>query len=298
MNRLAEKLMGKGRYPFPLDKMENYMKYYESSAMNILIAKTNISFSEYPDTHVHDSYEFLMPFTPMPHIGCGGKCIYVPKDMILPINTGQEHGPMEDMPNSFFAAMHIDPGFLRGVALEAYGSRDIVFRNEPAPISRELKTLISKFAEEAAGPRTGKNLVLECISTQIAVQLIRDFEAYGKEDCFAGKPYKNEHLRDVVAFLSGNYTNGDYSTQSAAKKANLSKYHFIRAFRNETGKTPYHFILDMRIRKAMELLKENSHTITEICFLCGFINHSHFTATFRKKVGMSPRMFRKVNSLC
>lgn len=289
-------LLGTGPYPFPLDKLEDYTKFYESKSINIVITKTNISFVRGSEVHSHDSYEFLMPFKPMPYIGCDGRVIFVPNQKIFPINPFQEHGPQGEMNNSLFAAVHIASEFMRQVAQDIYGENDVVFKNEPVPISDELKTLIGKFTEEAVKSKLGNKLVMECLSTQIAVQLIRDMKA-ADEDCPASSVNAKTSLNEVVDSYTGNYLSRDYSTQSAAKKANLSKYHFIRAFRNETGKTPYSYLLDEKINKAKKLLRESNHTITEIYFLCGFVNHSHFTTTFKKKAGMSPSMYRKVHTL-
>ncbi len=297
MERLVNELFGTGPYPFPLDKIEDYTRYYESASINILITKTNISFTAGPQLHSHDSYEFLIPFKPMPYIGCDGKCLSVPKDMVFPFNPLQEHGPQGEMMNSFFAAIHIESEFMKKVAHNIYGETEVVFMNKPVPISSELKILITNFAEEAEAvkPNIGNKLVMECLSTQIAVQLIRDLVSFDNENNHSSILNTKTSLNKVVNSFYDSPSNRIYSTQSAAKDANLSKYHFIRAFKNETGKTPYSFLLDMKISKAKDLLKESNHTITEIYFLCGFINHSHFTNTFKKKVGMSPSIFRKVN---
>lgn len=288
------KLLGNGPYPFPLDKIEDYTRLYESASLNIVIMKTNISFTAGPEAHSHDSYEFLIPFKPMPYIGCEGKSLFIPNDMVFPINPLQEHGPRGDMLNCLFAAIHIDSAFMRQVAQNTCGEAAVVFNNEPVSVSGALKTLISKFIEEAVKPKHGNKLVMECLSTQIAVQLIMDLKS---TDAPANTNNTKANLNAVVNSYSGSYLSREYSTQAAAKKANLSKYYFIRAFRNETGKTPYSALLDTKINEAKKLLTDSKHTITEIYFLCGFINHSHFTTTFKKKVGISPSMYRKVNSL-
>lgn len=89
-----------------------------------------------------------------------------------------------------------------------------------------------------------------------------------------------------------NYT-GNYSLQEVSRVANLSPYHFIRVFRAETGKTPYDFLLDVKIEKSKEMLKSVSKTVTDACFGCGFNNISHFTVAFKKRVGVTPSDYRK-----
>lgn len=296
MNQLLVKLLGIGPYPFPLDQIEDYARYYESEHINLVITKVNISFTAGPQVHSHDSYEFFIPFQSIPNVCCGEKHLFVPKDMILPINPFQEHGPGDKYLKGFFVAVHVESEFMRRVAQSIYGEARMVFTNQPVPLKNELKILIRKFAEEAAKQKTGNKLILECLSTQIAVQFIRDLLAVGESES-VGKRTSKRSLDSVVNSFNENDSGRHYSTQSAAREANLSKYHFIRAFRSETGKTPYNYLLDRKINKAKKLLIETDRTITEICFLCGFINHSHFTSTFKKKTSMSPSLFRKSSSL-
>ncbi|MFZ5642647.1 MAG: helix-turn-helix domain-containing protein [Bacillota bacterium] len=75
--------------------------------------------------------------------------------------------------------------------------------------------------------------------------------------------------------------------------ANLSSYYFIRVFKAQMGKTPYEYLLDIKMEKAREMLKQRNHTITEICYECGFNSISHFTTAFKRKVGVTPTYYRK-----
>ncbi len=74
----------------------------------------------------------------------------------------------------------------------------------------------------------------------------------------------------------------------------MSPYHFIRIFKNETGKTPYEYLVDIKIEKACSLLRRSNLSVTEICFLCGFNSSSHFSTVFKQKIGVSPSMYRQL----
>ena len=96
----------------------------------------------------------------------------------------------------------------------------------------------------------------------------------------------------VATFIAENY-DGEFSMEELAGLVHLSPYHFIRVFKSYTGKTPYQFFLDERIKKAKELLRYNKYSITEVCFLCNFKNTIHFASVFKRKVGMLPSAYRK-----
>ncbi|MGE7775955.1 chromate resistance protein ChrB domain-containing protein [Chitinophaga sp. NPDC101104] len=53
------------------------------------------------------------------------------------------------------------------------------------------------------------------------------------------------------------------------------------------------YIQQQRIGKAIQLMKNPDHTLTEIAYLTGFSDQSHFTRIFRKLKGESPNNFRK-----
>jgi AraC-like DNA-binding protein len=77
-----------------------------------------------------------------------------------------------------------------------------------------------------------------------------------------------------------------------AEHCNLSRSHFSRAFKIVTGCSPQEWMLKMKINKAKELLL-TSMAITEIVYECGFSDHSHFTRTFGRMVGMPPKVWRQ-----
>ena len=53
------------------------------------------------------------------------------------------------------------------------------------------------------------------------------------------------------------------------------------------------YIRKLRIEKALELLKQSRHSLSEIAYLTGFSDQSHFTRIFKKHTGRSPAEYRK-----
>ncbi|NTX60490.1 helix-turn-helix transcriptional regulator [Myxococcus sp. CA051A] len=82
--------------------------------------------------------------------------------------------------------------------------------------------------------------------------------------------------------------------EELARVAGLSPYHFLRVFKRETGVTPHRFLLQTRVRRALELLRDTERPVTDIAFDVGFGDLSNFINTFRREVGNSPVRFRKV----
>lgn len=75
-----------------------------------------------------------------------------------------------------------------------------------------------------------------------------------------------------------------------------SPFHLLRIFTKFTGITLYQFILVRRIEKAKELLKARQ-SIHDVTFQMGFSDQSHFTRSFKKMVGLTPRQYQLVNKV-
>ncbi len=74
----------------------------------------------------------------------------------------------------------------------------------------------------------------------------------------------------------------------------LSQSYLIRAFRRDTGSTPHEYLLNYRLRKAMEMLRESDEPIETISERCGFNSTSHFARAFKKTTDLTPSEFRKM----
>jgi len=165
------------------------------------------------------------------------------------------------------------------------------FKNTPQVFDSHLKSLIQLFMEEDTVKQKGHEFILDSLSTQIAVHFLRTLESN------MGLPTKvplPEHrsIKRVLNYLRENY-NSDFTLEDVAREAGLSKYYLARFFREQTGKTLWKYLRDYRIQKAKELLHGGKHTVTEVCFLCGFQNHSYFTRCFQQEVGCTPTQYKK-----
>jgi AraC-like DNA-binding protein len=66
--------------------------------------------------------------------------------------------------------------------------------------------------------------------------------------------------------------------------------------KNYTGFSPLNYLINIRISEAIRLLKKNETSLTDIAYETGFYSSQHFSTTFKKLTGYSPRQFRKNNT--
>ena len=75
--------------------------------------------------------------------------------------------------------------------------------------------------------------------------------------------------------------------------SNLSQEHFTREFKKYMMTTPTKFINTKRMDYAASLLLSEKYDITDVCYMCGFNNLSHFYHVFKKQYECSPKKFVK-----
>ena len=113
-----------------------------------------------------------------------------------------------------------------------------------------------------------------------------------KDDC-----YSNQWQLDTVIGLR-NYINNNFNENLNldlfSRIRFVSKYHLLRLFKRYYGQTPNQYLIDKRIEKAKEYLK-NGLSISETCYQVGFESLSSFSSLFKRKTGFTPRAYQKSN---
>lgn len=81
-----------------------------------------------------------------------------------------------------------------------------------------------------------------------------------------------------------------------AQVACLSKYHFIRLFKEVYGQTPRQYLISRRLERASDLLKESDLSFHEICHEVGLKDSSSFGRLFKRSFGATPHLYRRMHA--
>lgn len=97
---------------------------------------------------------------------------------------------------------------------------------------------------------------------------------------------------DIRTYLLENYTNPDIeNTGKIAAKYNVTRKTLTNAFKNLFGMTIYQMILDLRMQKAMYLLKEKNMEVNKVALMVGYKDVSTFSRVFKHSFGNPPSQF-------
>lgn len=84
-----------------------------------------------------------------------------------------------------------------------------------------------------------------------------------------------------------------WTVADLARLVQLSSHQLSNQLKLETGLSPIHFLIHVRIERAKQLLQIQEYKIGDIAFETGFYSPQHFSLTFKKIIGMSPQKYRK-----
>ena len=102
-----------------------------------------------------------------------------------------------------------------------------------------------------------------------------------------------EQIKEIIA--GDLFDSPDLKT--LADKFNRSAFQIHRAFKSHTGLTPGEYRTLLRLNRAKKLIRQGC-VLTEVGMDCGFYDQSHFIHTFRRFLGVTPRMYRDSISNC
>jgi AraC family transcriptional regulator len=157
------------------------------------------------------------------------------------------------------------------------------------PAAQQLLTLL--LAEAHEGFSTEK-LYTEYLAQALAVRMLyqgrQSRPATNNRDASALPKHVLRRIIERMRCFSC-----DLSLQALANESGYSRVHFVRMFRAATGYSPHNYLLNLKLERARELLKNPSMSLIDIALDCGFSSHSHMSRLFHKLIGVTPSAYRR-----
>ena len=146
-------------------------------------------------------------------------------------------------------------------------------------------------------PKSARSRMFGSISrTFLSSRQLEDFLVQGVNQYYdslnEGK-YGNATVDRIVKFIKNNYSNPDLSITAISEYINLSPTYICHLFKDTTEITINNFILNYRMQKAQQLLKDPACKVKDVGFLVGYRNGNYFSYQFKKFTGLSPSQFRE-----
>jgi AraC-like DNA-binding protein len=151
----------------------------------------------------------------------------------------------------------------------------------------QLNILADRLIDEVVVGRPGFRSILTVWLIEVILLIARNSQIISPEQA-AG----TNKLMPVLNYMEKNYQT-PLTLKQLAVISRMSVSNFRRFFKEKIGISPISYLLELRIRKARELLVSSSLSIGDIASQTGFNDTNYFTRMFSQQVGMSPRNYRK-----
>lgn len=173
-----------------------------------------------------------------------------------------------------------------------------------APLRKLLNQLKRGIKIEGKTHDVVKNLLLKLHNTDglksftILFQILHEVSSSKEYSCLASTRYSNTYnendirrIDDVYKFVMENFTEV-ISLDDVASIAFMTPSSFCKYFKNKTNKTFTHFVNEIRINYACELLMNRNLDISQISIQCGFNNFTSFNKNFKQFTKTTPSLYR------
>lgn len=263
--------------------------YYKSRQIpELTVLQASLSDFSY-DRHAHDEYAFGVTLTGRQDFFSSGQFHRSPPGNVIQFNPEQVHdGHPGDDSTLGYVMVYVPPALLEASFADAAGcERAARFRgSETLLADPELRRAILDLAELTTGQQ-GTRIDQEHALHRMATRLVHragKFQPGGRVSrpdalLLRAKEYIHAHLET------------DLSLDEISQNAHLSKYHFLRLFRQQFGITPHQYVLSCRVNAARSAL-ETGVAPSEVAFRYGFTDLSHFNRRFKRIYGKTPHQYQ------
>lgn len=102
--------------------------------------------------------------------------------------------------------------------------------------------------------------------------------------------HRMEHFPAITAYMIDHY-NEDIDFPELTRMFGYSYSSFRKLFKEKTGMSPHMYLIDLRMNRAVDLLRSGRYTVSEVAFTVGYDDSSYFSRLFRKYKGCPPSAF-------
>lgn len=108
----------------------------------------------------------------------------------------------------------------------------------------------------------------------------------GKVEKIEVKGYDEELMERIMKVVNENLSDSDFNVEKMCDEVGVSRTQLHRKLKEMTGVPTSEFLRNIRLNEAARLIRERKINITQVSYMVGFANNSHFSTAFKKYFGM------------
>ncbi|MCU1241583.1 MAG: AraC family transcriptional regulator [Candidatus Acidoferrum typicum] len=156
-----------------------------------------------------------------------------------------------------------------------------------------FQSVLDLLAAETAQPGIASSCLIGCLYESLFVYAIR---AYASSSAAPPNGWlaamSDKHLSRAIEAMHSSLDR-NWSVESLAREARMSRSAFALKFRTVLGQTPLEYLTQWRIYKAGAMIRLNNASFSEAALAVGYGSESSFSRVFRREMGVAPREYRR-----
>lgn len=242
--------------------------------------------SEHAPPHVHKHFEFILVTEGTLELGIGTEFFHMEKGDFAVVFPGLvHHYQVFEKGRRRSIYLLVDPAFIGTVqelaAQQCPADPVIKAKDQHPDIAYAMKELLRE--KDGTGLDDARRIL-----TQLLLARARPhYRMIGKSDVGGV-----DLVYQVVAYMAAHY-NEDLSLPQVAHELGVNQFAVSRVFSHTFHSNFNRYLNKLRLDRASELLLYTDHSITDICYYCGFESQRTFNRAFKERFRESPREFRR-----
>lgn len=280
----------------------------EKQEMNLIIEEMNPTFlftwkgTRYKDEewyHSHDYLELAFVMSGVGRYRIAEKIYDVKEGDLLIFNPGVKHQALlpegKDLGTTEFfvgfSEIQLQGMYKNYIPLFTDGN----ILHTSGELRQKVFKICSAMETEKTLSEQGRYFVMKAYLMQLLVYVIRAFSK-PVEVTPSGYSFESVNkkyvVEQIVNYFEDHY-NEKISLERIAENMYLSTFYISKIFKSETGDTPIHHLINIRLEKAREILEQHpGMNIKEVAAMVGYDDAYHFSKQFKKHYGISPSQVR------
>lgn len=166
-------------------------------------------------------------------------------------------------------------------------SNQCIYLSEEA--HQQINDLFFKIHQEKEQNSEFSNLAIASMCVQLMLLAMRNHVK--TDDSLSQTIAPLQHINEILAYIDTHFK--DFSLDSMAKELYMSKSYLCHLFKKYVNITIQQYLNSQRLNHACFLLLCTDISISDISSECGYSSHSLFSRTFKKNLGLTPRIYRQ-----
>lgn len=160
-------------------------------------------------------------------------------------------------------------------------------------LDQEMAYVVNRMLKHLSLPDASRVLI-----EALALELLAMFLLRSNNKKIPHKRHHNRHIeallhaRDIIEFEANNFDSEElFSTEvQIAEKVGLSLFQFMTGFKRIFGVTPYKLLLEIRLRKAQQLLRDKGNAVMDVAMKTGFQTPEGLIRAYKRFFNITPSM--------